>query len=33
MNSSERGRVGRFEDLAAWQKARRLTREVYRVTE
>ena len=25
-------RVGRFEELIAWQKARELTREVYRVT-
>jgi len=26
------GKVERFEDLIAWQKARRLTRDVYRVT-
>ena len=26
------GRVERFEDLIAWQKARELTREIYRVT-
>jgi four helix bundle protein len=26
------GKVERFEDLMAWQKARRLTRDVYRVT-
>ncbi|MHB8647362.1 MAG: four helix bundle protein [Thermomicrobiales bacterium] len=26
------GRVERFEDLIAWQKARRMTREVYRIT-
>ena len=26
------GRVDRFEDLIAWQKARRLTQEIYRVT-
>src|SRR3954467_5237111 len=26
------GRVERFEELVAWQKARELTREIYRVT-
>ena len=26
------GRVERFEDLSAWQKARELTREVYRIS-
>ncbi len=27
------GRVGRFEELQAWQKARGLTKEIYRVTD
>jgi len=26
-------KIGRFEDLIAWQKARELTREIYQVTQ
>jgi four helix bundle protein len=29
----EKEKVGRFEDLIAWQKARDLTREIYRATQ
>ena len=29
---NEKGKIERFEDLFAWQKARQLTAEIYRIT-